>query len=71
MKYIKVLLQFDTLKEVSIESVNGLHELEIYLMLEKLFPFHIKVNTNDETTQEGYSYTFKRDLKTILIYRCS
>lgn len=71
MKYIKILLQFDTLKEVSIESVDGLHELEIYLMLQKLFPYHIKVNTNDETTQEGYSYTFEGDLKTILIFRCN
>ena len=69
MKYIKVLLQFDDLKEVIIESVYGLHELELYLMLEKLFPCHIKVNTDDSTTSEGYSYTFQRNLKAVLICR--
>lgn len=70
MKYIKILLQFkDKVREVSIESVNGLHELEIYLMLEKLFPHYIKVNTDDQATQEGYSYTFESDLYSVLIYR--
>jgi hypothetical protein len=63
-------LQFkDKTREVSIESVHGLHELDIYLMLEKLFPHWIKVNTNDETVQEGYSYTFKGSLYSVLIFR--
>ena len=70
-KYITIVLQIQgkPLKEVSIESADSLHELEIYSMLAKLVPTYISVNFDDESTQEGYSYTYLNGLQSVAICR--
>jgi hypothetical protein len=70
MNYLKIVLKFKgELKEITIDTLENLHELEIYLMLEKMFPYCINVNSNDETELQGYSFTFKGGLTTVMIYR--
>ena len=46
-KFIKVLLitnaKVGNIKTVEIESLEGLHELDIYIILEVMFPAFIKI----------------------------
>jgi len=75
MKYIKILLvtnrRENSILTVQIETVTSLHDLEIYSYLEKMFPFMVIVNYNDENKQEGYSYEFKNGLEAVVIYRAN
>ncbi len=72
-KFIKVLLVINqkqnSIKEIEIESLHGLHELEIYILLEKLAPAFIKVNSDDPDSLEGYSYEYLNGLQSVVIYR--
>ena len=72
-KFISVLLVTDrkenSMKNITIESERSLHELEVYSYLEKLCPAFIKVNYDDESTQEGYSYKYLNGLLSVVIYR--
>lgn len=72
-KFINVLLvtsqKVNSMKTITIESERNLHELEVYSYLEKLCPAFIKVNYDDESTQEGYSYQFLNGLISVVIYR--
>ena len=75
-KYIHVLLSFSNgiknpSKTITIESLNSMHELEIYAILEKLVPAFILVNYDDTSTQEGYSYEYKNGLSSVTIYRAN
>lgn len=69
-KFITVLLTFNNgSSTISIESLDSLHELEIYTILEKLVPAFISVNYNDDSTQGGYSYEYKNGLHSVAILR--
>jgi hypothetical protein len=73
MKFIKILLEFTGREErfntVTIESKAGMHELEIYTVLQKLMPAYFDINLNDPNEQEGYSYAFKNGLYSVSILR--
>ena len=72
-KYINVLLLIEGRKpfQVQIDTTQGLHELQIYEVLEQMFPVLIFINMNvDETIyQEGYNVEFKNGLHSVAIYR--
>lgn len=71
--FIKVMLLITNKKPlvVEIESIGGLHEVEIYTMLEQMFPAYIFLNMNvDETIyQMGYDVDYKNGLHSVAIYR--
>ncbi len=72
-KFIRILLLVRKRPaiEVEIESTEGLHELEIYTILEQMFPAYIFVNTkvDDKVYQEGYNVEYKNELYAVAIYR--
>ena len=72
-KYINVILLISNQpeKQVQFDTIEGLHEIQIYTVLEKMFPVYIYVNTNvDENIyQEGYNVEFKNGLHSVAIYR--
>ena len=74
-KYIEILLvtnrKENSILTVELESVRGMHELEIYSYLEKLFPAMISVNYDDDNSQSGYSYEYKNGLEAVIIYRAN
>lgn len=70
MRIIKAILVFKGRNlECTIESVEGIHELEIYDTLKAMFPAYISINYDDESTPEGYSYKYQNGLKSIAICR--
>ena len=72
-KFIRVLLlvRKQPVKEVEIEATEGLHELEIYTILEQMFPAYIFVNlkVDEKVYQEGYNVEYKNELYAVAIYR--
>lgn len=69
---IRVILQFNnekSLKEITINSNRVMHEVEIYEILEKLFPSHIKCNWYDINNQDGYSFEYVNGLNSVTIFR--
>jgi HSP20 family molecular chaperone IbpA len=75
MKLIKVLLEVQQNEnkfiELLIESKDGMHELEIYTIIQKMVPAYIEINFDDQTDQQGYSYKYKNGLLSISIMRCN
>ena len=70
MKLIRVILVFKSIKqECSIESINGIHDLELYSILKEMFPAYIDIDYDDQTDTQGYSYTYKNGLESIAICR--
>jgi hypothetical protein len=72
-KYINVILLIanQKSKQVQIDTIDGLHEIEIYTVLEQMFPVYVFVNTNVDINiyQEGYDVEFKNGLTSVAIYR--
>ena len=72
-KYIKVMLTTNDSKylHVDIDAENGLHELEIYCILEKMFPVYIFIDYKADPTvfSECYNVIFKNGLSSVSIYR--
>jgi hypothetical protein len=72
-KYINVLLLIEGRKplQVQFDTTQGLHEFQIYEVLQQMFPVYIFINTNvDENIyQEGYNVEFKNGLHSVAIYR--
>lgn len=72
-KFIKVILLITNApsREVIIESENGLHETEIYSILEEMFPnlIYVNHNVNIEVYQQGYNFEYKNGLHSVAIYR--
>ncbi len=72
-KYINVILLIanQKSKQVQIDTIDGLHEIEIYTLLEQMFPVYVFVNTNVDINiyQEGYDVEFKNGLTSVAIYR--
>ena len=56
---------------VTIDAENGLHELEIYCILEKMFPNYIYIDYNADPNIyiECYNVIFKNGLSSVSIYR--
>jgi len=70
METITVVLKFKhRIERVHIDSIDRLHDIDVYQMLEAAFPLHIKVNYDNTFDVRGYSYTFERDLLAVLINR--
>ena len=72
-KFIKIVMLITNKKPITvlIDTIDGLHEVEIYNVLEKMFPVYVYVNTNvdNEVYQEGYDVEFKNGLHSVVIYR--
>ena len=72
-KYINVILLIanQKSKQVQIDTIDGLHEIEIYTVLEQMFPVYVFVNTNVDINiyHEGYDVEFKNGLTSVAIYR--
>lgn len=72
MKYINaIILRSGAVEnlQVQIDCTETLHELEIYLLLEEMFPAYINVNADDELQQCGYSFSFSNGALAVAIYR--
>ena len=72
--YTSVLLQFSSSKkdiQFSIESIYGLHDVEIYFTIEKMFPAYFQITKTDdlETYPEGIICEYMCGLYAISIYR--
>jgi hypothetical protein len=72
-KFIHVILLIEGKKpqQVQFDTTQGLHEFQIYEVLERMFPVYIFINTNvDENIyQEGYNIEFRSGLHSVAIYR--
>jgi hypothetical protein len=72
-KYIKAILlvRGQKAREVQFDTTDNLHEMEIYTILEQMFPAYIFVNpvVDHNIYQEGYNVEFKNGLVTVAIYR--
>ena len=72
-KYINVILLITNQKSkrVQIDTLDGLNDIEIYTMLEQMFPAYIFVNMDVDVNifQEGYNAEFKNGLHSVAIYR--
>jgi hypothetical protein len=72
-KYINVILLITNQKskQVQIDTIDGLNDIEIYTVLEQMFPAYVFVNTNVDINiyQEGYDVEFKNGLTSVAIYR--
>lgn len=72
-KYINVILLITNQKskQVQIDTLDGLNDIEIYTMLEQMFPAYIFVNMDVDVSvyQEGYNVEFKNGLNSVAIYR--
>ena len=72
-KYINVILLITNQKSkrVQIDTLDGLNDIEIYTMLEQMFPAYIFVNMDVDVSiyQEGYNAEFKNGLHSVAIYR--
>lgn len=73
-KYIKVILTIgNKRRSVEIDATSGLHELEIYEILQELFSFYIFIDyaADQNTHIEGYNIIFKNGLDSVTIYRAN
>jgi len=72
-KYINIILLITNQKSkrVQIDTLDGLNDIEIYTMLEQMFPAYIFVNMDVDVNifQEGYNAEFKNGLHSVAIYR--
>ncbi len=72
-KLIKVvlLIKGQPSKEVDIETIEGLHETEVYAVLEQMFPAYIYLNMKVDVKvyQDGYNVEYKNGLHAVAIYR--
>ena len=72
-KFIHVILIIEGKKphQVQFDTTQGLHDFQIYEVLERMFPVYIFINTNvDENIyQEGYNIEFRNGLHSVAIYR--
>ena len=72
-KFIRVIMLITNEKPITveIESVEGLHETEIYDVLERMFPVYVYVNhqVDEKIYQQGYNIEYKNGLHSVAIYR--
>lgn len=69
-QFIRVLLFVENqpCKEVEVESTRVLHEVEVYAMLEKMFPAYLSLSTDVED-MSGYALEYKNKAYSVAIYR--
>ena len=73
-KYIQVILTIGGKRRtVQIDAISGLHELEIYEILQEIFKAYIFIDyaADQNTHQEGYNIIFKNGLESVTIYRAN
>jgi hypothetical protein len=73
-KYIQVILTIEGKRRtVQIDAISGLHELEIYEILQEIFTAYIFIDysADQNTHQEGYNIIFKNGLESVTIYRAN
>jgi len=72
-KFIKVIMLITNRKPITveIETIDNLHEVQIYDILEGMFPAYIYVNSkvDEKIYQEGYDVEYKNGLHSVAIYR--
>lgn len=70
LKFIKVILLIEGVekKEITIDSLRNLHEVEVYDILEDMFPAYIRVNHCSDVI-EGYNKEFLNGLYSVTIFK--
>lgn len=71
--FIKVIMLITNKNPITveIETIEGLHEIEIYDVLERMFPVYVYVNhqVDEKIYQQGYNIEYKNGLNSVAIYR--
>jgi hypothetical protein len=69
-QFIEVCLVIDGTPKynVSINCIDGMHELEVHCVLEKMFPRYVSVEITEEV-QSGYKFNYMNGCSAVAIFR--